>query len=192
MNFDDKARVAALLAFWFGTPEAPDYNQPREIWFTTDPAFDEALRQRFGSDQQRAAAGGCDGWLEAADPALALVLLLDQLPRNLYRGTAGAFATDAQARAAAREALARGFDQALPPVRRAFLYLPFEHSEDLADQETSLRLYGALGNEEQLRYARRHHEIVARFGRFPHRNRALGRPSTAAEEAFLKEPFSSF
>jgi uncharacterized protein (DUF924 family) len=188
--------VAALLDFWFGRPGTPECDQPRAIWFEIDPAFDTACAAQFGEAQQRAARGELDAWLATRDAALALVLLLDQMPRNLYRGRPEAFACDAKARAAARQALASGFDRELPPVRRGFLYLPFEHSEDLADQELSVRLFAALSpGEDQasdLDFARRHHAIIARFGRFPHRNRVLGRISTPEEEAFLKEPNSSF
>ncbi len=180
-----------LLAFWFG-----DTDEAREVWFKTEPAFDEVLRERFGALQARAARGELDHWAESAAGALALVLLLDQLPRNLNRGAAAAFACDEHARRVARHAITSGFDQELPPVRRQFLYLPFEHSEMLADQEDSVRLFTSLP-EGSLRegcvdYAQRHHAVIARFGRFPHRNRALARPSTAAEEAFLTEPGSSF
>lgn len=193
---NDRDRAARLLEFWFGAPGSPGCDAPREIWFKADPGFDAALRQRFLADCGRAAAGQCEHWLEQCDMALAFVLLLDQLPRNLHRGTAAAFASDAKARAAARGALARGYDRIVPAVRRLFLYLPFEHSEDLADQDLSLALFAAMppgaDRERHLDYARRHHAIIARFGRFPHRNRALGRASTPAEEAFLKEPNSSF
>jgi uncharacterized protein (DUF924 family) len=180
-----------LLEFWFG-----DTDDARDVWFRSDPAFDAVLAERFGALQARAARGALDHWAESAAGALALVLLLDQLPRNLNRGTAAAFACDEHARRVARHAIARGLDQELRPVRRQFLYLPFEHSEGLADQEDSVRLFASLP-EGALRdgcvdYARRHHVIIARFGRFPHRNRALARPSTAAEEDFLKEPGSSF
>jgi uncharacterized protein (DUF924 family) len=131
-----------------------------------------------------------------SEPSLAAILLLDQLPRNLYRGTAEAFATDAMAREAAQAALARGLDRSLPAVWRQFMYLPFEHSEDLGDQDRSLALFGALARDSAfastLDYAKRHHAIIARFGRFPHRNRALGRATTPEEEEFLREPGSSF
>jgi uncharacterized protein (DUF924 family) len=180
-----------LLDFWFG-----DLDDARDVWFKPDPAFDAALGERFGDLQARAARGALDHWADSAAGALALVLLLDQLPRNLHRGAAAAFACDEQARRVARDAIARGFDRALPPMRRQFLYLPLEHSEVLADQEDSVRLFAALPEgsfrDHCVDYARRHHAIVARFGRFPHRNRALARPATAAEEDFLKEPGSSF
>jgi len=192
----ERLDAAALLDFWFGPPGTPERFASRDVWYRADPAFDAELRARFGALQQRAAARGCDHWSEEAEPCLALILLLDQLPRNLFRGRAEAFACDAQARAAARAALARGFDRSLPACWRQFVYLPFEHSENLADQELSLQLATALARDPAfayfLDYAQRHHAIIARFGRFPHRNAALGRSSTAAEEAFLKEPGSSF
>jgi uncharacterized protein (DUF924 family) len=188
-------RARALLDFWFGAPDDADRDLPRRLWFTVDPDFDAALRRHFCDDQGRAASGQLDHWVTAPDTCLALILVLDQLPRNLFRGSAEAYACDAQARMAARQALARGFDRTMPSVRRWFVYLPFEHSEELADQEASLALFGALPssahNDDALRSVRRHHEIVARFGRFPHRNSILGRPSTAAELEFLKEPGSS-
>jgi uncharacterized protein (DUF924 family) len=191
----DVERARALLDFWFGAPGDPHCDRRRPIWFKATPEFD-ALCERFAADQRRAAAGDYDAWIAAPLPCLALILLLDQLPRNLHRGSAAAYASDAKARWAAREALARGHDQALPPVRRLFVYLPFEHSEDLADQRLSLELYARIPPEtpdhDPLRAARRHHEIIARFGRFPHRNQALGRITTAEEAEFLKEPDSSF
>jgi uncharacterized protein (DUF924 family) len=183
-----------LLDFWFGPPGAAA--EARRVWFDPDPAFDETLRQRFGALAASAAKGELDPWAEDARGALALVLLLDQLPRNLNRGSAAAFACDARARAVAREAIARGFDQAVPPLQRQFLYLPFEHSERVADQDESMRLFTALPEgsfrDNCVDFARRHHVIIARFGRFPHRNAALARPSSAAEEEFLKEPGSAF
>ena len=189
---DEEQQV--LLDFWFGPPDAAPAE--RAVWFQPDPAFDEALRHRFGALQARAERGELDHWAETAQGALALVLLLDQLPRNLNRGSPAAFACDAKARAAARHAIARGLDRALPPVQRQFLYLPFEHCESLAEQEEAMRLFAALPEgafrDKSIDFARRHHAIIARFGRFPHRNRALARPSTAEEEDFLKEPGSSF
>lgn len=192
----ERNEIAALIDFWFGPPQSAERFSQRDLWFVVNPEFDEALRQRFQALQRRAAQGGCADWTREAEPCLALILLLDQLPRNLYRGTAEAFATDAEARAAARIALQRGFDRSLPASWRTFIYLPFEHSEDLADQELSLTLFGALARDPDFArgedYAKRHHAIIARFGRFPHRNEALGRASTPEEVAFLKEPNSSF
>ena len=192
---DRPAQVGALLDFWFGPPDAPEGDRS-DLWFTIDPTFDAALRERFLTDYEAAAAGQYEGWKAEPETCLALILLLDQLPRNLFRGTPRAYATDGMARAAARHAVERGFDQALAPIRRWFVYLPFEHSEDLADQELALRLFRALPEEARtapaLAAVERHHEIITRFGRFPHRNRVLGRVSTPEEEAFLKEPNSAF
>ncbi len=190
------ARALLLLDFWFGAPGSPEHDRPRDIWFRADPAFDEELRRRFLADHEAAAGRALAHWLAAPDPALALVLLLDQLPRNLFRGSPRAYGCDAAARQAAGHALERGFDRAVTPVRRWFFYLPFEHSEDLADQQRSLALYASLPDDEDrdscLRAAQQHHDIIARFGRFPHRNHVLGRASTAEEEAFLREPGSRF
>lgn len=196
MTEAERGEATALIDFWFGPPISPRRFQYQERWFTSDAQFDNEIRQRFLPLQMRAGAGFCAGWMREAEPCLALILLLDQLPRNLYRGSAQAFATDAMARAAAGQALSRGFDRSLPAVWRSFVYLPFEHSEDLADQERSVALFTALAQHlpdaSMLDYAKRHREIIARFGRFPHRNHILGRSATAAEEAFLKEPNSSF
>lgn len=196
MTAAERDEATALIDFWFGPPRSPTRFQQRAVWFRLDPKFDAQLRDRFGALRQRAAAGDCADWALEAEPCLALILLLDQLPRNLLRGTAEAFASDAAARAAARTALARGFDRSLPGAWRQFIYLPFEHSEDLADQELSMKLYAALARDPAFAgafdYAQRHHAIIARFGRFPHRNAALGRASTAEEKAFLTEPGSSF
>jgi uncharacterized protein (DUF924 family) len=196
MTADERNEATALIDFWFGPPRSPHRFQQREVWFKVDPAFDRQCRDGFESLRQRAAAGDCADWAREAEPCLALILLFDQFPRNLFRGRADAFATDPQAREAARAALARGFDRSLPATWRQFIYLPFEHSEDLADQELSVKLYAALARDPAfagtLGYAQRHHAIIARFGRFPHRNAALGRKSTPEEEAFLKEPGSSF
>ncbi len=196
MTGAERSEAAAVIDFWFGPPNAADRFKQRAVWFKVDPEFDDALRRRFQPLQKRAASERCGDWAAEAEPCLALVLLLDQLPRNLYRGSAEAFASDALAREAAQAALSRGFDRSLPGSWRQFFYLPFEHSENLTDQERSVALFAALARDpnfsNSLDYAKRHHEIIARFGRFPHRNRTLGRPATAAEEAFLAEPNSSF
>jgi len=192
----DLARAQALLDFWFGPPGFPYHDEPRGIWFKPDDGFDAELRRLFLADQERAAAGGYDDWMGARESCLALILLLDQLPRNLYRDTPAAFAGDDKARTVARHALKRGFDKGLANVRRWFLYLPFEHSESLTDQETSVALFAALpksaADDGTLDYAKRHHDIIRRFGRFPHRNAILGRVSTPEEIAFLNEPGSAF
>jgi len=157
-----------------------------EKWFEQDEAFDQSIRSRFLLICEAAAGDGLSPWQETAEGALALVLLLDQFPRNMFRGKARAFSTDAQARAVADRALAHGFDQATDLTMRPFFYLPFMHSEALIDQDRSMRLYEMLGDAEQLRYAREHRDVIQRFGRFPHRNRALGRATTPAEQTFLQ------
>ncbi|WP_047244212.1 DUF924 family protein [Chromobacterium subtsugae] len=189
------AQVEAVLEFWFGGSDDASLAAPREAWFRRDEAFDAAIRQRFAPLCRQLA----DGELEMADgdarAALAWLLAADQFPRNLFRGDAQAFACDAAARQGARRALAQGLDGGLPAVARVFLYLPFEHSESLADQELSLRLFEALDAEaggNYLDYARRHHQVIARFGRFPHRNAALGRSSSAAELEYLAAPGAGF
>ncbi|KZE32642.1 DUF924 family protein [Crenobacter luteus] len=189
--------IDAVLTAWFGGVDDAALAAPRDAWFRKDAAFDALLRERFlplwesMRDGQRLA--------EADGPraALAQLIVLDQFPRNLFRGDAQAFASDATARALARHALGRGWDAALPPVARWFVYLPFEHGEDLADQEMAVALFEALpadspGYAGVVDYAHRHRAVVARFGRFPHRNAALGRPNTPEEAAFLREPGSSF
>ena len=157
-----------------------------ERWFKRNEAFDAEFRSRFLAAHEAAAAGELAGWGDTAEGALALVLLLDQFPRNAFRGSARVYATDAQAREVADAAIAAGFDRQVPTGLRQFFYLPFMHSEDLRDLERCVRLNEAVGGEP-LRYARHHRDIVARFGRFPHRNPLLGRTSSPEEERFLAE-----
>lgn len=160
-------------------------------WFAKSERFDDAIRLKYEPVHHAAARGQYDAWIETPEGALALMLLLDQFPRNLYRGSAHAFATDPKARSLARAAVARGHDLALEAQVRPFLYLPFEHSEDLGDQDESIRLTTRLrddsGDEDTLKWAGIHRDIIVRFGRFPHRNPALGRTTTPAEQAFLDE-----
>ncbi len=178
--------IEEILEFWF----APEV---RPKWFVKDADFDAEVARRLGPPLARARAGACGHWPATARGALALVLLFDQAPRNLHRGTPQAFACDARARAITRQAVAAGHDRTLTQAERLFLYLPLEHSESLADQEVCVALIAALDEEPGwLVYAERHREIVERFGRFPHRNAVLGRATTAAEAAFLREPNSSF
>jgi uncharacterized protein (DUF924 family) len=188
-------RAAAVLDFWFGERE-DGVARPRETWFQRNDEFDAEISASFRADHERAAAGELDDWLDTPRGALALVILLDQFPRNLFRGSSRAFETDARARSVARHALYRGHDTRVSPVERWFFYLPFEHSEELEDQQLSVILFEALGDDEASRnvqdYAVRHMEIIERFGRFPHRNATLGRESTAEEEEFLRQPGSSF
>ena len=155
-------------------------------WFRRDEAFDAEFTRRFLATHEAAAAGQLQAWNDTPEGALALVLLLDQFPRNAFRGTARVYATDAQARAVAEEAIRRGFDNAVEPDLRRFFYIPFMHSESLADQERSVAL-NASADEDALRWAHHHRDIVARFGRFPHRNAVLGRQSTPEEERFIAE-----
>ncbi|HOL36438.1 MAG TPA: DUF924 family protein [Rubrivivax sp.] len=182
----------AILDFWFGAADAP-----RDEWFRKDAAFDERIRARFGALVERALAGELVAWERAPHTALARILLLDQFTRNIHRGSARAFAGDALALAAARALVASGADRRLAPLQRWFVYLPFEHAEDAAAQAESLRLFGALAAEapslaSALEWADRHAAVIARFGRYPHRNEALGRASTPEEIEFLKQPGSSF
>ena len=183
-----------VLAFWFGRGE--EYGRRQQRWFGKDPAFDDAVRRAFSGLVDQLAAGRHGDWLGAPRPCLARIVALDQFPRNIHRGSPRAFALDAPALEAARHALARGYDAGMLPVERLFVYLPFEHSEALADQELACRLMQPLARFPEtwdaLRYAEAHRAIVARFGRFPHRNAALGRPSTAAEIDFLRQPGSAF
>jgi len=180
-----------VLDFWFGAPGSRERGQPRKAWFRKSEPFDAEIRRRFLVTWERAARGELERWQATPLASLALVVTLDQFPRNMFRGTARAFASDSLALAVARETIAREFDRLLSPVERSFVYLPFEHAEDLAAQRRSLALFQALDGE-QVEYARRHYEIIARYGRFPHRNAILGRPSTAEEIEFLKQPGSSF
>ena len=157
-----------------------------ERWFAKDDGFDTECRERFLGVWERAARGELDGWGETAEGALGLVILLDQMPRNMFRNDPRAWSSDAQARAAAEAALAKGFDREVEPELRAFFYLPFEHAEDRAAQARSVALFTELGDPETLKWARHHQDIVDRFGRFPHRNAVLGRESTPEELAFLE------
>jgi uncharacterized protein (DUF924 family) len=180
---------ADILGFWF--TDGPDTF--REAWFKRDDAFDAAIRERFAVATVAARGGALDDWAAQPDSALALLILLDQFPRNLFRGSAEAFASDAHARAIARDVvLAHRFDLALARTERVFLYLPFEHSEAMADQDLSVALFEGLRDDARMArpdgtidYAWRHRAVIARFGRFPHRNAALGRESTADEQAWL-------
>jgi uncharacterized protein (DUF924 family) len=180
-------RARDVLEFWFNP--ALDAAQRNKRWFGKDPAFDADIRGRFLAVYEQAAAGQLDAWKRSSHECLALVILLDQFPRNMFRGEARAFATDAMAREAARALLARADE--LSPDERLFAWLPFEHSESLEDQNLACDLIAPLG-EELLRYAQRHREIIERFGRFPHRNAILGRTSTPEEIEFVKQPGSGF
>jgi uncharacterized protein (DUF924 family) len=180
-------RAAEVLRFWFGA--GADYGKARKAWFEKNPEFDREIRVRFLALYEQAASGALDEWRGLQGECLALVIVLDQFPRNLFRGDAKAFASDARARGAARHAIEAGYDEAMIPVERLFLYLPFEHSESLEDQWRAIALIGRLApwpeTADVFSYAVRHWEIVRRFGRFPHRNAVLGRATTPEEQAFL-------
>ena len=182
----------AVLEFWFG--EVPGVS--RQQWFKKDTAFDAEIRERFGALLERAGRRELEDWRQAPESMLALVVVLDQFSRNLFRNDARAFANDARALECAHQAIARGDESVLKPVQRQFLYLPFEHSEDLADQERGVELMRGLDaypeTQGLVTWAEKHREIVRRFGRFPHRNAALGRASTPEEAEFLKQPGSGF
>jgi uncharacterized protein (DUF924 family) len=171
-----------VLDFWF----AGDPATHRKEWFEKTVEFDAACT-RFADGLRDARTGAFDHWAETPRGTLALIILLDQFSRNLNRNSAEAFAADGKAREIARTAIERGIDQMLGEVERMFVYLPFEHSEDLADQDQSVRLFTSLG-EEMTRYAEEHRDVIRRFGRFPHRNAALGRTSTPDELAYLAQP----
>ena len=192
---DGEAR--AVLDFWFLPAGDPGHGAERAEWFRKDEAFDRAIAARFGALIERGLAGALDAWRATPRGALAEIVVLDQFTRNVFRGTPRAFAGDARALAAARALVAAGADRGLPAVARQFAYLPFEHAEDRAMQEEAMRLFAGLAAEhpeqaDLLRWAAAHRDIVARFGRFPHRNLVLGRVSTADELAFLQQPGSSF
>ncbi len=191
------AQAQAVLDFWFLPPDNPGYGQSRAEWFRKDEAFDARIAERFGALIDDALAGGLRAWEATPHGALARLIVLDQLTRNVHRGTPRAFAGDAQALALAQSLTEQGLDQQLPPMLRAFAYLPFEHAEDLAMQARAVELVQLLsqaqpGFDGMLDYAERHQEVIARFGRFPHRNAMLGRPSTPEEVEFLRQPGSSF
>ena len=184
-----------VLDFWFGREDDPGYGKIREAWFKKDSEFDRLVRDRFEALYEAAAAGELDDWKEEARSCLALVIVLDQFPRNMYRGDPRSYATDRKAQETAEYAVDHAIDRELPDFQRAFLYMPFMHSEDLEHQRRAVELFGTLqewGDSDPAHYAVLHMRIVERFGRFPHRNEVLGRPTTLEEAEFLKQPGSSF
>ncbi|MEV4780336.1 DUF924 family protein [Burkholderia sp. LMU1-1-1.1] len=200
-------QAQAVFDFWFQPGPGQPADAPRREWFQKDDDFDREISRRFGALIDQALAGGLLEWdAEGPQSQLARILVLDQFTRNVHRGTPKAFAGDALALQAAQAMVDAGQDVALPPLRRAFVYLPFEHAEDMAMQELAVALYTGMENEERdvvseatlkgiagmCDYAQRHREVIRRFGRFPHRNAILGRPSTAEEQAYLQQPGSGF
>ncbi len=178
MHQSDPPSPADVISFW--------RDAGHDRWYRKDDAFDAEIRRRFLATWEAAAGGRLDGWQDRDDGTLALLIVLDQFPRNMFRGDPRAFATDAKTRDVARRAIAGGIDQRIDAAMRQFVYLPFEHSENHSDQQHSVDLFRALGDAENLRYAEIHEDIIRRFGRFPHRNAVLGRTTTAEEHAFLK------
>jgi uncharacterized protein (DUF924 family) len=173
----DEITPSDIVSFWRGAgPKA---------WFEKNTAFDDEVRRLFLRCHEAAASGALATWEDHAEGMLALLILLDQFPRNMFRSDARAFATDPMARAIASRAIVRGFDAQVAPEMRTFFYLPFEHSEDTADQERAVALYKAIGDADGLKWAELHADIIRRFGRFPHRNAVLGRTTTPDEQAFL-------
>ena len=193
-----------ILAYWFGSnaDAAVAATEKQKLWWGADPAIDAQIRTRFGELVEAAGRNELSQWAETPRGLLALIVLTDQFPRNMFRKTPRTFAFDAAALAYCRHGIARGFDLQLPLIQRVFHYLPLEHSESLEDQRESVRLFSELAQQAPLEqkllfegyrtYAERHRDIVARFGRFCHRNSILGRPSRPEEEEFLRQPGSSF
>lgn len=176
-----------VLDFWFVE------TVPAQ-WFQKNDIFDDMIREEFMPVYEMARTGLCDAWMKDADGCLALCVVLDQFPRNMFRNTARAFESDEKALTIAGHAIKKGFDQVLAPLKRRFLYLPFEHSELLDNQLLSVQFFETMVDDDPLglEYARRHLSVIERFGRFPHRNKILGRENTAAEEAYLAEPGAGF
>jgi uncharacterized protein (DUF924 family) len=192
----DQADIAAVLDFWFTTPADPDWGTMRKAWWEKDAAFDQACRDVGMALHARALRGELDVWKEEPLGALAFVVLCDQLPRNMFRGTPQMYGSDPLALAGAKLIDARGWRKGFTPVQRLFSHMPYEHAESVPEQEEHVAFvrdeYDGPEKDDCLQSAERHLEIVARFGRFPHRNDILGRETTTEEAAFLKEPNSSF
>jgi uncharacterized protein (DUF924 family) len=186
-----------ILSFWFDrSPNEPGTGAARKVWFSKNPEFDQEVIVRFRAIYNQAAEGKLDHWQETPEGALALILLLDQFSRNMFRDSPQAFATDEKALVVAKGAIARKFDQLLPPVKRWFVYMPLMHSENLADQNQCVELFRSLSDHPDVpggyTYAEKHRAVIERFGRFPHRNRVLNRATTPEEAEFLKQPGSTF
>jgi uncharacterized protein (DUF924 family) len=190
------SRVEEILKFWFGASNADGVSSPREIWFRSTPEFDEEIRRRFLPAYEDAAADQLDVWMSSPRGCLALIILLDQFSRNLFRDDNRAFAADPVALKAAQYAIDHGLDRELQPLERVFVYLPFEHSENIELQNRSVELFSQLPQDDTfagyLDYAVRHRRVIQRFGRFPHRNADLGRQSTPEELEFLAGPEAPF
>jgi uncharacterized protein (DUF924 family) len=179
--------IRNILDFWFLPLADPGHGKPREIWWKAPPTFDEEIKGHFGVAFERAVEGDLDCWQQSPDGALALILLCDQFPRHMHRRTALAYAGDAKALETARVALARCYPAAFNVSVRLFFHMPLQHSEALADQELGCALFAAFDDEETMKHALEHRDVIARFGRFPHRNDALGRACTEEELEYLKD-----
>lgn len=176
-----------VLEFWFGKPGDPGYGEARESWFKSTPELDAETRERFGALYEDVAAGKLDGSMDTPNGCLALILVLDQFPRNIFRGSAKAFATDAKALAISKHAIDKRFDVGMTEHEKTFLYMPFQHSEDLADHQRSVEIFSTLETKETFEFAKAHRAVIEQFGRYPHRNKVLGRTNTPAEEEYLKD-----
>lgn len=191
-----QSSAGEVLDFWFGREGEPEYGQFREEWFRKDPEFDARITQQFADLYEEAASGNLDGWRDDAESCLALVIVLDQFPRNMFRGDGRTHAADGKALGASQYAVEHALDRELPAFQRMFLYMPFMHSENAEDQRRSVELFERLAGEkgapDVVSYAAGHKEIVDRFGRFPHRNEILGRETTPEEAEFLTTEGSSF
>jgi uncharacterized protein (DUF924 family) len=190
MNISEIA--ASILIFWFGPTDSPEYGQPKGFWFNSTPEIDRRIAQQFENSYNMASSGEMSSMMTMPEGSLALVILLDQFPRNMYRGTPAAFKSDELALSVAKHAIEMGYDQKLPVFQKKFLYMPFMHTESLSDQDQGVELFRSLNDEDSVKYMTMHRDIIARFGRFPHRNQILGRESTPEEIEFLKGPNSSF
>jgi len=181
--------IDEILGFWFGSEGEPGYGELRKEWFAAEPQFDREIRERFLEPYAQARAGRLDHWREHPRGALALVIVLDQFSRNMFRGSAAMYETDDKALAVAEDALEKGYNHELPPFQRWFLYMPFVHSENIDDQRQAKELFRELEEHQpgDAQYQDWHLKTIERFGRFPHRNEILGRQSTAEEAEFLKE-----
>lgn len=176
-----------VLEFWFGKPGDPGYGEARESWFKSTPEIDAETVERFGALYEEAAAGKLDDAMDTPGGCLALVLVMDQLPRNMFRGSAKAFATDAKALAVSKHAITNGLDADMSENEKVFLYMPFQHSEERGDHVQSIELFATLEGEETLKFAHAHKAVIDQYGRYPHRNQILGRDSTPEELDYLKD-----
>lgn len=179
--------VKEILKFWFGDKSDKDFGEPKFFWFSSTPEIDSNIKNKYEGYHLKAKAGDLDSYMSSAEDTLALIILLDQFPRNMYRGTPQAFAADYKALEVAKFAVAQGYDQQLLTFQQPFMYLPFMHSEGLADQNKCVELFEAMGETMNLKYAYGHRDLIMRFGRFPHRNKILNRDSTPEEILFLEE-----